>query len=197
MLFSPMKQRQDVCCVLSGAAGLGIQTVEDMLSRVIVDEGFYVFGSREYMSRVRGGNNSTELRISSKPVDALIDRMDILIALSRSVRQNILERITPDTVIIGDRDELKGELEDRGAPFVHLPLAALAKETGGAVYSNSIAAGALFGILGLDDGKAATFSALPKDDGKTTPQKASGLAWPRWRRVLKGRPETARRERSS
>ncbi len=157
MLFSPMKQRQDVCCVLSGAAGLGIQTVEDMLSRVIVDEGFYVFGSREYMSRVRGGNNSTELRISSKPVDALIDRMDILIALSRSVRQNILERITPDTVIIGDRDELKGELEDRGAPFVHLPLAALAKETGGAVYSNSIAAGALFGILGLDDGKAADF----------------------------------------
>ena len=83
MLFSPMKQRQDVCCVLSGAAGLGIQTVEDMLSRVIVDEGFYVFGSREYMSRVRGGNNSTELRISSKPVDALIDRMDILIALSQ------------------------------------------------------------------------------------------------------------------
>lgn len=157
MLFSSLKQRQDVCCVLCGAAGLGIQTVEDMLARVIVDEGFCVFGSREYMSRVRGGNNSTELRISSNPVDALIDRIDILVAMSRNVRQNILERITPGTVILGDRDELKGELEDRGAQFIHIPLSALAKETGGAIYSNSIAAGALLGVLGLGTEGAANF----------------------------------------
>ncbi|MGI6782676.1 MAG: 2-oxoacid:acceptor oxidoreductase subunit alpha [Aminivibrio sp.] len=157
MLFSSPAGRQDVCCVISGAAGLGIQTVEDMLARVIVDEGFCVFGSREYMSRVRGGNNSTELRVSSEPVDALIDRIDILIALSRNVRQNILERISPHTVILGDRDELKGELEDRGASFVHIPLSSLAKEAGGAIYSNSIAAGALLGVLGLGTEGAAAF----------------------------------------
>lgn len=157
MFFSSFGQRDDVCCVISGAAGLGIQTVEDMLARIIVDEGFCIFGSREYMSRVRGGNNSTELRISSKPVDALIDRIDILIAMSRNVRQNILERISAETVILGDRDELKGELEDGEAKFIHIPLSAMAKETGGAIYSNSIAAGALLCLLGLDTEGAAEF----------------------------------------
>jgi 2-oxoglutarate ferredoxin oxidoreductase subunit alpha len=140
MRFSALKKSKDVCCVLCGAAGLGIQTVEDMLARIIVDEGFFVFGSREYMSRVRGGNNSTEIRISDVPVHALLDRIDILVVLSPNVRQNIRERITGDTVILGDRELLNGELEDLGASFVDIPLSKLAKEAGGKIYSNSIAA---------------------------------------------------------
>lgn len=55
MLFSSLEGRTEISCVFCGAAGLGIQTVEDLLARVIVNEGLYVFGSREYMSRVRGG----------------------------------------------------------------------------------------------------------------------------------------------
>ncbi|HCL80479.1 MAG TPA: 2-oxoacid:acceptor oxidoreductase subunit alpha, partial [Synergistaceae bacterium] len=148
-MFSSLRDKEELSCVLSGAAGLGIQTVEEMLARVVVDEGFHVFGTREYMSRVRGGNNSTELRIAVRPVDAQVDRIDILIALSRKVRKNIRGRISKETVILGDRTELSGELEDLGAPFVHVPLAEIAKELGAALYSNSVAAGVLMGILGL------------------------------------------------
>jgi 2-oxoglutarate ferredoxin oxidoreductase subunit alpha len=157
MLFSSLREAREISCVLCGAAGLGIQTVEDMLARVIVDSGFSVFGSREYMSRVRGGNNSTELRIAPFRVDALVDRMDILVALSKNVRTNIRERITASTVILGDREELKGELEDSGASFVHVPLSELAAEAGGKIYSNSIAAGLLLGILGVGTEKADVF----------------------------------------
>ncbi len=149
MLFSSLEGRREISCVFCGAAGLGIQTVEDLLARVIVNEGLYVFGSREYMSRVRGGSNSTEIRISSSPVDALVDRMDILFALSAGVRQNIRERVTPETVILGDKDELKEEAEDLGGTFVNIPLQDIAKDVGGKIYSNSVAAGFLFGILGL------------------------------------------------
>lgn len=149
MLFSSLEGRTDISCVFCGAAGLGIQTVEDLLARVIVNEGLYVFGSREYMSRVRGGSNSTEIRISSSPVDALVDRIDILFALSAGVRQNIRERIAPETVILGDKDELKEEVEKIGGTFVNIPLDDIAKDIGGIIYSNSVAAGFLFGILGL------------------------------------------------
>lgn len=157
MIFPFSGDVKEVSCVLSGAAGLGIQTVEDMLARIVVDSGFSVFGSREYMSRVRGGNNSTELRIAPFRVDALVDRMDILVALSRNVRENIRERITPSTLIIGDKGELKGELEDAGALFVDVPLSRLAAEAGGRIYSNSVAAGILLGILGLGTEKAEAF----------------------------------------
>ena len=149
MHFSYLEGRTDLSCVFCGAAGLGIQTVEDLLARVIVNEGLYVFGSREYMSRVRGGSNSTEIRISSLPVDALVDRIDLLFALSAGVRENIRERITPDTMIFGDRDELKEEADELGGTFVNIPLQDIAKEVGGKIYSNSVAAGFLFGILGL------------------------------------------------
>ncbi len=147
----------EATCVLSGAAGLGIQTVEDMLARLVVDSGLHVFGSREYMSRVRGGNNSTELRISTFRVDALVDRMDILVAMSRNVRANIRERIGPSTVIVGDRAELGGELDDAGGVFVQAPLAELAAASGGRIYSNSVAAGIVLGILGIDPGRAADY----------------------------------------
>ena len=157
MEFSPLKEAGEICCVLCGAAGLGIQTVEDMLARLVVNEGLHVFGSREYMSRVRGGSNSTELRMSYEPVEALVDRIDILVALSRGVRRNIVERISPQTIILGDREELKGELEDLGANFVNIPLLAMAKEEGGKVYSNSIAAGVLMGIFGLGSTGAEAF----------------------------------------
>jgi len=200
MLFSSLKKRLDVCCVLCGAAGLGIQTVEDMLARIIVDEGYCVFGSREYMSRVRGGNNSTELRIASEPVDALIDRIDILVALSRNVRRNILERISADTVIFGDREELKGELEDLGAAFVDVPLSTMAKEAGGKIYSNSIAAGVLLGVLGLGTKGAEDFYRkrfAGKDDvvasniGAVTSGYERGLSMAGEGGVLKGRPRKA------
>ena len=157
MLFPFPREVKEVSCVLCGAAGLGIQTVEDMLARIVVDSGFSVFGSREYMSRVRGGNNSTELRIAPFRVDALVDRMDILVVLSRNVRTNIRERISPSTVIVGDREELKGELEDAGAVFVPVPLSQLAADAGGRIYSNSVAAGILLGILGLGTAKAEAF----------------------------------------
>ena len=149
MTYPFPRESDDVSCVLCGAAGLGIQTVEDMLARVVVDSDLCVFGSREYMSRVRGGNNSTELRVARSRVDALVDRIDILIAMSRKVRTNIRERIAPTTVIIGDREELGDELDDAGGVFVHAPLAELAAEAGGRIYSNSVAAGILLGILGL------------------------------------------------
>ncbi len=112
MIFPFTRDVKEVSCVLCGAAGLGIQTVEDMLARIVVDSGFSVFGSREYMSRVRGGNNSTELRIAQSRVDALVDRIDILLVLSRNVRTNIRERIGKSTVIIGDTEELKGEFDE-------------------------------------------------------------------------------------
>ncbi|MEN3042809.1 MAG: 2-oxoacid:acceptor oxidoreductase family protein, partial [Fervidobacterium sp.] len=72
----------EISIVLSGSAGQGIQSVEHILTRVAKDSGFYVFATKEYMSRVRGGNNSTELRISEKPVYAYVDRIDILVPLN-------------------------------------------------------------------------------------------------------------------
>ena len=56
-----------VSIVLCGQAGQGIQTVEHLLTRIFKLAGYNVFATKEYMSRIRGGMNSTSLRIGSGP----------------------------------------------------------------------------------------------------------------------------------
>ena len=100
----PQEKFRDVSLVLCGAAGQGVQTIEKLLVESLHDSGFHVFASREYMSWVRGGNNSAEIRVSKDPVNAFVDRIDLLLPLNQGVRQNIRERITEGTVILGDRE---------------------------------------------------------------------------------------------
>ncbi|HUV62723.1 MAG TPA: 2-oxoacid:acceptor oxidoreductase family protein, partial [Sedimentisphaerales bacterium] len=76
-------ETRDVSIVLCGQAGQGIQTVEHLLTRIFKLAGYNVFATKEYMSRVRGGVNSTEIRIGAGPVRASVSRIDILISLNK------------------------------------------------------------------------------------------------------------------
>lgn len=140
---------EDISVVICGAAGQGIQTVEDLLVHVLRGEGYHVFGSREYMSRVRGGSNSTEIRVSSRPVRALVDRIDLLIPLNGGVRANIRERIDEGTIIIGDGEELGTEFAGYENQFLNAPVLEGARQVGGKVYASVIAAGILAGLFGV------------------------------------------------
>lgn len=141
--------KDDLSVVLCGAAGQGIKTVESLILKVMKRSGYNVFASREYMSRVRGGNNSTEIRISSERVTAFVNRIDVLLALNKGIRKNIQDRISDSTVIIGDREELGDESDSLHGHFYNVDLLKLAKEAGGAVYANVIAAGIVFGFCGI------------------------------------------------
>jgi len=56
-------QVKEVSIVLCGQAGQGVQTVEYLLTRILKLAGYHVFATKEYMSRVRGGANSTTIRV--------------------------------------------------------------------------------------------------------------------------------------
>ncbi|HAG22853.1 MAG TPA: 2-oxoacid:acceptor oxidoreductase subunit alpha, partial [Synergistaceae bacterium] len=146
----PRKDFNDVSLVLCGAAGQGVQTIEEILVKSLHEGGYHVFASREYMSRVRGGNNSTEIRVSTEPVNAFVDRIDLLLPFNQGVRQNIRERITESTVILGDKEELGEELSDTEGWFVDVDLLKRGREVGGKVYSGVVAAGIVASLFGLD-----------------------------------------------
>lgn len=147
MATYPRAQLFDVSLVLCGAAGQGVQTVEQILVKLAKATGYHVFASREYMSRVRGGNNSTTLRISSLPMRAQVDRIDVLLPLNGGLRPNILDRIDGETTILGDPEELGDELQHWSGQMVHVPLLALAREAGQALFVGSVAAGLLAALL--------------------------------------------------
>jgi 2-oxoglutarate ferredoxin oxidoreductase subunit alpha len=139
-----IKFRDDLSIVLSGEAGQGIQTIESMLTALAKKGSYSVFATKEYMSRVRGGCNSTEIRISSKPVTARVGRIDILVALTKAAIPHLRERITDKTLVLGEAGIVGYE------GMVDLPMTAIAQEIGNPIYSNSVAVGAVCGLLKLD-----------------------------------------------
>ena len=139
--------KEDVSIVLCGEAGQGIQTVEEILVQAVKLGGYNVFSSKEYMSRIRGGENSTEIRVSSNRVVAYVNRIDILIAISRGAIDHLKDRISNDTIIMGDEDTLK----DIEMPsLIKIPFLKTARAIGGPIFANIIAAGALSRILNID-----------------------------------------------
>lgn len=143
--------KEVVSIVLAGAAGQGIQTLEKILVDTLRKR-YHIFATKEYMSRVRGGVNSTQIRISKHKVAAFVNEIDILIPIHKDVmkRKSILKRINEKTIIIGDKKDLDEE-DLKNYTFVDIPFLEYAKEIGGKIYSNVIATGMLVGILDIED----------------------------------------------
>jgi 2-oxoglutarate ferredoxin oxidoreductase subunit alpha len=148
----------DLTIVLVGEAGQGIQTVEHVLTRVLKRSGYHVFATKEYMSRVRGGFNSTEIRVSTDRVAAHVDRIDLLIPLGPGALEHLGDRVTKDTIILGDCAVL-GECSPLGPdhPIHDVPFTAMAEELGSKMYANVIGVGVIAGLLDADEKKAEEF----------------------------------------
>jgi len=142
-----LDEHNDISIVLCGQAGMGIQTVESLLTRILKLSGYNVFATKEYMSRVRGGMNSTEIRVGSKPVSAMVDRIDILVPLNKGAVEHVARRISKDTVVLGEK-ELVGE-QSRPFRFFEAPFTNIANQIGNRIYSNIVAVGTIAALLGI------------------------------------------------
>ncbi len=147
----------EVSIVLCGEAGQGIQTVEQMLVRVLHRCGFHVYATKEYMSRVRGGSNSTTIRVSSRRVAAYVDRIDLLVPFHAQAFTHLKSRISADTVVIGDKERLCAHCPEVVARFVDVPFGTLAQEVGGEIFTNILAASLILGLFRADEAAVRKF----------------------------------------
>lgn len=125
----------DLQVAIVGAAGEGIQTVGDVLSRAIAYAGRPVLTTKEYESRIRGGNNSYRIRIGDAPPRAFRESVELLLPLNEAAKEHYAGLLSPEGAI------------------VELPFGEIAEQSGGsALYANSAAAGALAATLGIGRG---------------------------------------------
>ena len=140
--------KDEVSIVLCGEAGQGIQTVEHILTQTLKLSGYHVFSTEEYMSRIRGGSNSTLIRVSSNRVSAPVDRIDLLIPFSPGAISHVQKRISPRTILLGEKKIYGNEYQ--GERAIDVPLSKIASEIGGPIYSNTVAAALLAGLLKVE-----------------------------------------------
>lgn len=131
----------DFNIVIAGEAGQGLKTVESMLTKTFSRHGYYLFSTKDYMSRVRGGHNFMQIRISDQKVEGPAEGIDLLLALNdESVEIHSSEMNKSGTILT--------ELEAEKDSMVQLDAKGIAKEVNPRAV-NTVFVGAAFKIMGL------------------------------------------------
>jgi 2-oxoglutarate ferredoxin oxidoreductase subunit alpha len=135
----------DLKIKIGGEAGQGMQTIGHTLAHVFTRGGLYVFVVQDYQSRIRGGHNFSELRIKESPVSAITRGINLLVALNKETVDLHKGEVSEGGVIIYDGEKIKMEAHPS---LLSVPLERLAIENGDRLYGNSVAAGAVLGLIG-------------------------------------------------
>ncbi|SEO40019.1 2-oxoglutarate ferredoxin oxidoreductase subunit alpha [Halogranum amylolyticum] len=129
---------------IGGEAGDGIDSTGKIFAQALSRAGRHVFTSKDFASRIRGGYTAYKVRTSVDQVQSVVDRLDVLIALTpRTIEEN-LDELHEGSVIIydGERTSMQNVEIPEGMIGLDVPLKSLAEEAGGAIMRNVVALGA-------------------------------------------------------
>jgi len=139
-------QNYDISIRIGGEAGQGMNVISGLLGKVFLRSGFWVFTHHDIMSRIRGGHNFSQIRLSTSPIRATSAQVQILVCLDKNTLNLYKDDIKK--VIVFDPDQVEDE-EPQGQKYLPIPLEKIAKEKGGDFrMANSVASGAVLAILG-------------------------------------------------
>jgi len=133
--------------MVGGEAGQGVQSVGMILAKTMAHGGLGIFADQNYESRVRGGHNFFRIRAGNGKLGALSEKLDILVALNKETIDLHIEELKPNGIVVYDGEQ--NRITDKGSKYFNVPIDRLAEETvQNKLMSNSVAAGAVMGIIG-------------------------------------------------
>ena len=121
----------DLTFAFVGAGGDGAVTAGDLIAGVCASEGLHVIKTEAYGPQIRGGESSATVRVSSKPIYAQADAVDVLVVFSWADFARFSNEIVlaPDAVIFHEAADAPPE-ERATRTCYAMPFAALAREAG-------------------------------------------------------------------
>lgn len=137
----------------TGPAGLGIKSVGQLFSKILIAHGLNIADYSEYPSLVRGGHNTCQISFSTDKVFAPHYTIDFLFSLVPNHWPQHINEFTSATLIFSDEeiDKINPEF-NRGnqGQFLHLPLKDLATQVGNPQVVNTISLGVASYLLNFD-----------------------------------------------
>jgi 2-oxoglutarate ferredoxin oxidoreductase subunit alpha len=133
----------DVNVRIAGEAGQGVDTTGNVLAGAFGRLGLYVLASQDYMSRIRGGLNWFDIRVGDTPLFSGRHKTELLVALSQEALDKLQPTVSDAGIALFNGTEAQNALA--------IDFTGVAKEVGGSpIMANSVAAGAVFALLGYD-----------------------------------------------
>lgn len=135
---------------VGGQQGEGIESTGEIFATAMNRKGYYLYGYRHFSSRIMGGHTNNKIRVSTTPVHAISDDLDILIAFDQETIELNHHEMREDSVIIADSKAKPEKPDNCRAQLIDLPFTATAKELGTALMKNMVAIGATCAVMDLD-----------------------------------------------
>ncbi len=142
--------------MIGGEAGSGVQSAGRLLALICSRAGLSVFGSSEYPSLIRGGHNSTLIRVADFEVSVHTPHVDLLLAMNKETLDLHSSEISGVGAVLYDADAVADYdfANVGGAKTLNvfkIPLKKLSLEHGkGEITRNVVGLGASFALLKLE-----------------------------------------------
>lgn len=143
---------KDISIVLSGQAGQGIKTLEQFIIHALRNAGHHFITTSEVMSRIRGGNNTTEIRIGDKSIQGFCNKIDVLIVLNNESVYRMNDRLSKNTIIIGESGHIEDQYKEKYS-IKEVPINQIANDNGGKILTNTVTFGLILGMLNINPDK--------------------------------------------
>ncbi len=152
---TPDSKLSAMSVALAGSGGAGVMTAGNLLLDAAAKAGTYGLMVRTSGPQIRGGEAGALVRLGSRPVQALDDHFDLLLAIDWMGVGRFADEIVlgPESALVGDPDQ--GEAPEvftaTGARYLPLPLKKMLKGIKGA-WANMLSLGVAGTLCGLPRG---------------------------------------------
>lgn len=134
---------------IGGQQGEGVESTDRIFSTALNRLGYYLYGYRHFSSRIKGGHTNNKIRISTKPIRAISDDLDILVAFDQESIDFNAHELRDNGVIVADAKFNPAVPEGVKARLFPVPITKIAEDLGTSLMKNMVASGASWALLGL------------------------------------------------
>jgi 2-oxoglutarate ferredoxin oxidoreductase subunit alpha len=138
----------DMSILIGGDAGQGVESSGAGLCQAFARGGLQVFAMQDYRSRIRGGHNFYQIRLSRRPMYSHSNPVHLVLALTAETVPLHIDAIAPGgAVIFSEGLEVdEGSCKRRGVQCFAMPLARIAEEHGSRIMASTAALAAAAGV---------------------------------------------------
>jgi 2-oxoglutarate ferredoxin oxidoreductase subunit alpha len=142
----------DVSFRIGGMAGQGVESSGAGFIQALARGGLQAIGVADYYSRIRGGHNYFTIRVADRPVYAVKDSIELLLAFNEEAVVRHVDKLVPGGIVIVDEEtEIDpGLVEGRDVRIVRSPLTKIAQENGVRLARNTAALAVAAALVGFD-----------------------------------------------
>lgn len=142
--------KNDLIWMIGGEAGFGILSAGEIFARTFSRGGLHVFTHTEHPSLIRGGHNTSQVRISQEEVYSHSEYINLLVALNYETVEKHIDEMQSGSVMIYDEDVFKMDKLKDDMTLMNVPLSKIAVGIGNKILINSVAIGASVAVAGYD-----------------------------------------------